>query len=102
MTDDEVIRQAEFFSQIPTTVTAFENAKHLTQGQPLRIPGLDYQRMAKPKPLHPAYPEIRKYMAEALDDILAGAEIQARLMDAAKQVDVSILQNNGYPPFNEL
>ena len=53
------------------------------------------------RPLHPAYPTITLEFANAFESILNGADVQAKLDDAAKAIDADIADNDGYPPFGK-
>ena len=49
-----------------------------------------------PRPITPAYPAISGAFAQAVDDILHGADVHATLSRAADQIDRDIAAHNGY------
>ncbi len=51
---------------------------------------------AVPRPLTPAYATITKAFAEAVDNIIQGADVQTELTRAAEKIDQDIQDHNGY------
>ena len=49
------------------------------------------------RPETPAYPAISTAFAEAVNNIVAGADVKKELDKAAKKIDQIIEDNNGYP-----
>jgi multiple sugar transport system substrate-binding protein len=45
----------------------------------------------------PAYPVITKAFADAVANIVTGADVKAELDKAARAIDQDIMDNNGYP-----
>jgi multiple sugar transport system substrate-binding protein len=50
-----------------------------------------------PRPATPVYGTIRKVFAEAVGNIVAGADVQFELSQAADIIDQTIAANRGYP-----
>ena len=49
------------------------------------------------RPETPAYPVISSAFAEAVNNIVAGAPVQAELDNAARKIDQDIEDSRGYP-----
>ena len=52
---------------------------------------------AIPRPFTPAYPTISKVFADAVENIINGADVQAELTQAARKIDQDIKDHQGYP-----
>jgi multiple sugar transport system substrate-binding protein len=50
-----------------------------------------------PRPQTPAYPIITAAFAEAVQNIISGADVQAELDKAVRAIDRDIEDNRGYP-----
>ena len=50
-----------------------------------------------PRPITPAYPVITESFAEAVQNIVTGADVQGELDKAVKKIDQDIEDNQGYP-----
>jgi multiple sugar transport system substrate-binding protein len=53
--------------------------------------------LAVPRPTTPAYPVITNAFAEAVQNIVTGADVQEELNDAVETIDQDIQDNQGYP-----
>jgi multiple sugar transport system substrate-binding protein len=53
--------------------------------------------VAIPRPATPAYPVITSAFAEAVNNIVAGADVQEELDSAVQKIDQDIEDNQGYP-----
>jgi multiple sugar transport system substrate-binding protein len=102
MSDSEVLQLSDFNLTVPATKSALAESSFFGENGPLKIPAEQFQNLSRPKPLHPAYPVIREAMADALDDILAGADFKIALAQAADLIDSDIESNDYYPPFNDM
>lgn len=102
MSDAEVLAASEQTLGVPATTTALAKSPYFGPGSALEVAALQFQSLARPKPLHPAYPVIREALADSLDDILAGTDFKIALSAAADKIDADIAANNHYPPFDDL
>ena len=50
-----------------------------------------------PRPVTPAYPVITNAFAEAVQNIVSGADVKAELDEAVQTIDQDIEDNRGYP-----
>jgi multiple sugar transport system substrate-binding protein len=50
-----------------------------------------------PRPITPAYPTITEAFAEAVQNIVTGADVKAELDKAVETIDQDIEDNQGYP-----
>jgi multiple sugar transport system substrate-binding protein len=55
------------------------------------------ETIAVPRPVTPAYPVITQAFAEAVQNIVAGADVKEELDKAVKKIDRDIEDNQGYP-----
>jgi multiple sugar transport system substrate-binding protein len=53
--------------------------------------------MAVARPITPAYPVITNSFAEAVQNIVAGADVEEQLNEAVETIDQDIEDNQGYP-----
>lgn len=53
--------------------------------------------VAVPRPVTPAYPVITAAYAEAIQNIVTGADVKAALDKAVQKIDQDIEDNQGYP-----
>jgi multiple sugar transport system substrate-binding protein len=53
--------------------------------------------IALERPVTPAYPVITSAFAEAVNNIVAGADVQTELDNAVEKIDLDIEDNQGYP-----
>jgi multiple sugar transport system substrate-binding protein len=102
LTDEEVLAVSIESYSVPATYSALAGSRPFGPTGPLHIPAQQLATVARPKPLHPAYPVIREAMADAFDDILAGVKFDVALLNAAEIIDSDIKDNGGYAPFNDM
>ena len=50
-----------------------------------------------PRPRTPGYSTISRSFASAVSDIIAGADVQPALGEAARHIDAEFARNRGYP-----
>jgi multiple sugar transport system substrate-binding protein len=98
MSPAEVGRVTGVNGAIPATFTAMNANKNFAKGGALEI----YAQQAADKvslvrPETPAYPTITTAFAEAVNNIVAGADVKSELDKAAKKIDQNIEDNKGYP-----
>ena len=98
MSPAEIARVTEVNGAVPGTMTALKANKNYAAGGPLAV--YAEQMMAKVpvvRPETPAYPTITSAFAEAVNNIVAGADVKKELDKAAKKIDQNIEDNKGYP-----
>ena len=64
---------------------------------PLRFFVQQFEVGGVPRPATPVYGTISKVFAEAVGNIVAGADVQSELSQAADIIDHTIAENRGYP-----
>lgn len=83
---------------VPARKSALAKSKLYGEGAPLEIFAKQLQGgIAVPRPITPAYPTITAAFAEAVQNTVTGADVQAELDRAVKKIDQDIEDNNGYP-----
>ena len=50
-----------------------------------------------PRPIFPGYATVTEVFAQAIADIISGADVQSELSEAAAAIDQNIEDNSGYP-----
>lgn len=95
---EEVLRMSDANGAVPARTSAIAKSKLFGDGAPLNLYVQQLTNgVAVPRPITPAYPVITAAFAEAVDNIVAGADVQAELDKAAKKIDADIEDNQGYP-----
>ena len=98
MTPGEVLRVTRANGAVPATRSALAQSVAYGPGGPLRLYVEQIERgIAVVRPQTPAYPVITSAFAEALNNIVAGADVQRELTRAARRIDEEIADNRGYP-----
>jgi multiple sugar transport system substrate-binding protein len=83
---------------VPARKSALAKSKLYGEGAPLEIFVKQLEGgIAVPRPITPAYPTITTAFAEAVQNIVTGAEVKAELDRAVKKIDQDIKDNKGYP-----
>ena len=82
-------------------VSALSVTPRFAEGGDLHLYQQQLDRIAVPRPVHPAYPVISSAFSQAMADVLDGADPQEALSEAARDIDGDIADNDGYPPFGE-
>jgi multiple sugar transport system substrate-binding protein len=80
-------------------VSALAQTPRYDAGGDLELYQRQLDTIAVERPVHPAYPVISSAFAQAFADVLAGADPQEALDAAAREIDLDIEDNAGYPPF---
>ena len=98
MSTPEVLRVTEANGAVPGTNAALALSKNYGPQGALRL-YVDQiqQQVARVRPETPAYPVISSAFAEAVNNIVAGAPVQAELDNAARKIDQDIADSRGYP-----
>ncbi|MCA0351542.1 MAG: sugar ABC transporter substrate-binding protein [Chloroflexi bacterium] len=95
---EEVLRMSDANGAVPARTSAIAKSKLFGDGAPLNLYVQQLTSgVAVPRPITPAYPVITTAFAEAVDNIVAGADVQAELDKAAQKIDADIEDNQGYP-----
>lgn len=96
---ENILRLVEVNGAVPGRKSAIELSPLYGPGGELRIFAEQLMTIAVPRPVHPAYPTITSAFAEAMRNIIAGADVYEELHKAALKIDRDIEENEGYPPF---
>lgn len=98
MSKDEVLRVSAANGAVPGLSTALPDSPNFVAGGPLRL-YLDqiFGGVALIRPQTPAYPAITTAFYEAVNNIIAGADVKKELDKAVKKIDQNIQDNKGYP-----
>lgn len=98
LTTDEVVAMANASGAVPGRKSAIAKSKLFAEGGILNmyVQQLD-GGVALARPATPAYPAITTAFAEAVNNIITGANVKAELDKAAKKIDTNIEDNKGYP-----
>jgi multiple sugar transport system substrate-binding protein len=98
MSPREIARVTEANGAIPGTYTALKASRNYGPGGPLALYEEQLSRdEAVVRPATPAYPAISMAFAEAVNDIIAGADVKTELDKASRRIDEEIEDNHGYP-----
>jgi multiple sugar transport system substrate-binding protein len=96
---DQIVRMTEANGAVPSRFSAIELSPLYGPDGPLTVFYEQLTTIAVVRPVHPAYPTISSAFAEAVKNIVAGADVYEELHKAAVKVDQDIEDNEGYPPF---
>jgi|Deesub1362B_J571_1020462.scaffolds.fasta_scaffold00945_11 multiple sugar transport system substrate-binding protein len=96
---DQILRMTNANGAVPSRLSAIAESDLYAPGGPLHIYVEQLRTIAIPRPQHPTYPTITTAFAEAVKNILAGADVEEELTKAAAKIDEDIEENEGYPPF---
>jgi multiple sugar transport system substrate-binding protein len=97
LSPDEILRMTDGNGAIPARQSALEQREEYQPGGWLHVFPAQLNSIALPRPQTPAYPTITSAFAEAVQNIVNGADVQDELDDAAEEIDQDIEDNNGYP-----
>lgn len=98
MSTPEVLRVTEVNGAVPGTNAALALSKDYSPGGPLHLYVEQLRSgVALVRPQTPAYPAITTAFAEAVNNIMAGADVKKELDRAVKKIDETIEDNQGYP-----
>ncbi len=83
---------------VPSRKSALARSKLYGKGGPLEIFADQLKAgLGMPRPITPAYPTITTAFAEAVQNIVTGADVKTELDKAVKKIDQDIKDNKGYP-----
>jgi multiple sugar transport system substrate-binding protein len=95
---DEILRMTNANGAVPARKTAAAKSELYGEGGPVNLFVQQLEGgVALPRPVTPAYPVITAVYAEAVQNIIAGADVKAELDKAVKKIDQDIEDNQGYP-----
>ena len=98
---DVVLGFSDAGGAVPSRKAAIALSELYAPGGPLHLFVEQLHTIAVPRPAHPAYPTITTAFAEAVRDIIAGADVAEELAAAAARIDEYIRDHAGFPPFGE-
>ncbi len=95
---DQILRMTNANGAVPARVSAIEQSELYGEGGELNIFVQQLQEgWAIPRPATAAYPTITSSFSEAVNNIVAGADVQEELDEAVQEIDQDIEDNQGYP-----
>jgi multiple sugar transport system substrate-binding protein len=94
---DESLRMANANGAVPARKSAIAKSKLYARGGALSLYADQLNRISLERPVTPAYPVISRAFADAVGNILTGAEVKTELDKAVRTIDQDIKDNNGYP-----
>lgn len=95
---DEILRMTNANGAVPARKSAIAESELYKEGGALSLLAEQLQSgIAVPRPATPAYPVITNAFAEAVQNIVAGADVKEQLDEAVKTIDQDIEDNQGYP-----
>ena len=93
----EIVRMTNVNGAIPARRSAMTQSPLYGPNGPLRLFVQQLEVGGVPRPPTPVYGTISKVFAEAVSNIVAGADVQSELSQAADIIDQTIAENRGYP-----
>ena len=98
---DEILHMTNANGAVPARKSALAKSDLFGEGGPLNVFVQQLESgVAVPRPITPAYPVITEAFAEAVQNIVTGADVQDELDKAVKKIDQDIEDNQGYPSPN--
>lgn len=95
---DEILRMTNANGAVPARKSAIAKSELYAEGGALNLLAQQLQRgVAVARPATAAYPVITAAFAEAVKNIIAGADVKAELDKAVQKIDQDIEDNQGYP-----
>ena len=95
---EEILRMTAGNGAVPARLSALEQSDLYSADGPLAIFAQQLSEgRAVPRPVFPGYATVTEVFAQATADIIAGADVQSELSDAASAIDQNIEDNSGYP-----
>jgi multiple sugar transport system substrate-binding protein len=94
----EMLRMTNESGGAPSRRSVLTQSKLYSKTGPLHLiwQQLDSERIV-PRPITPAYATISRVFAEAVGNIINGADVKAELNQAAREIDQDIQAHQGYP-----
>ncbi len=97
LSPEEILRMTDGNGAVPARKSALEQREEYEPGGMLYIFREQLNEIALPRPQTPAYPTITSTFAEAVQNIVEGADVQEQLNKAVREIDQDIEDNEGYP-----
>lgn len=97
LSPEEIVRMTNVNAAMPARRSAMAQSPLYGPNGPLRFFVQQLEAGGVPRPPTPVYGTISKVFAEAVGNIVAGADVQAELSQAADIIDQAIVANRGYP-----
>jgi multiple sugar transport system substrate-binding protein len=98
LSTDEVSAMATASGAVPGRKSAIARSKLFADGGELNVYVQQLNGgVARARPATPAYPTITTAFAEAVNNIITGADVKGELDKAVKKIDTNIADNKGYP-----
>lgn len=97
LSPEEILRMTDGNGAVPARESALEQRGEYQPGGMLHIFREQLNTIAVPRPQTPAYPTITSAFAEAVQNIINGADVQQQLDKAVQEIDQDIEDNQGYP-----
>jgi multiple sugar transport system substrate-binding protein len=95
---EEILRMTNANGAVPARNSAIEQSELYAEGGPLNLFVQQLQGgIAVPRPVTPAYPVVTNAFAEAVQNIVTGADVETELNNAVQTIDQDIEDNQGYP-----
>jgi multiple sugar transport system substrate-binding protein len=95
---EEISRMTNANGAVPARNSAIEQSELYAEGGPLNLFVQQLQGgIAVPRPVTPAYPVVTNAFAEAVQNIVTGADVETELNNAVQTIDQDIEDNQGYP-----
>ncbi len=95
---DQILRMTNANGAVPARKSAIAQSELYGEGGPLNIFVQQLEGgVALERPVTPAYPVITSAFSDAVNNIVAGADVQAELDTAVEKIDQDIEDNQGYP-----
>ncbi len=93
----EILRMTNANGAVPARQSALAQSELYSETGPLHlfVQQLESNR-AVPRPITPAYATISSAFAEAVENIVNGADVQTELTQAARKIDQDIKEHQGY------
>ena len=95
---DQILRMTNANGAVPARKSAIADSELYAEGGPLNIFVQQLEGgVALERPVTPAYPVITSAFSDAVNNIVAGADVQEELDQAVEKIDQDIEDNQGYP-----
>ncbi|MET0008801.1 MAG: sugar ABC transporter substrate-binding protein [Candidatus Thiodiazotropha sp. 6PLUC9] len=98
LSPEEMLRMTDESGGAPSRRSVLAESELYSESGPLHLiwQQLDSDRIV-PRPITPAYATISRVFAEAVDNIINGADVKTELTQAAQEIDRDIKAHQGYP-----
>ena len=93
----EIVRMTNINGAIPARQSALAQSPLYGPRGPLKLFMQQLAIGGTPRPTTPAYSTISQAFAEAINNIVAGGDVQSELSKAVGSIDRTIAENRGYP-----